>query len=73
MHTGQFGSLAEVVAFFAQGGSSFGFLGQNELAPLALSAQDQADLVAFLATLEGPGPAAELLSPPASAPDAGSD
>jgi cytochrome c peroxidase len=73
MHTGQLGSLAEVVAFFAQGGSSFGFLGQNELAPLALSAQDQADLVAFLATLQGPGPAAELLSPPASAPDAGSD
>lgn len=66
MHTGHLGSLREVVAFFARGGDRFGFLGQNELEPLELGTQDQADLVAFLGTLEGPGPAAELLVDPAS-------
>jgi cytochrome c peroxidase len=64
MHTGQFKSLTEVVAFFAQGGDPFGFPGTNELTPLDLSAADQQDLVAFIGALEGPGPAAALLAAP---------
>jgi cytochrome c peroxidase len=64
MHTGQLKSLDEVVAFFTKGGDTFGFLGKSEIAPLALSAQDQRDLVAFLATLEGPGPSANLQTRP---------
>ena len=66
MHTGQMATLGEVVAFFAQGGDPFGYPGTNELAgvSLGLSAQDQTDLVAFLRALDGPGPAAQLRSPP---------
>ncbi len=60
MHTGQFDSLAEVVSFFARGGDHFGFPGKNELTPLELDEQDELDLVAFLGSLEGPGPPAEL-------------
>jgi cytochrome c peroxidase len=64
MHTGQLGSLAEVVAFFNRGGDQFGFPGHNELSPLGLSDREQADLVAFLESLSGPGPDAALLAPP---------
>jgi hypothetical protein len=53
-----------VVDFFARGGDNFGFLGKSVLQPLELSADEKADLVAFLGTLEGPGPAAELLVAP---------
>jgi cytochrome c peroxidase len=62
MHTGQLMSLSDVVAFFAKGGDSFGFLGTSELTALDLSARDEQDLVAFLGALEGPGPSADLLS-----------
>jgi cytochrome c peroxidase len=65
MHTGQIMTLGEVVSFFARGGDHFGFPGKSELEPLNLSQRDQRDLVAFLGTLEGPGPAAELLVDPA--------
>ncbi len=64
MHTAQLRSLAEVVAFFARGGDQFGFPGHNELQPLSLNEREQADLVAFLQSLSGPGPAPELLAPP---------
>jgi cytochrome c peroxidase len=64
MHTGQLQSLADVVNFFNQGGNTFGYPGTNELVPLGLSAQDQADLVAFLGALLGSGPSANLLSSP---------
>jgi cytochrome c peroxidase len=64
MHTGQLRTLADVVAFHARGGDPFGYPGTNELATLDLTAQDQQDLVAFLGTLEGPGPAATLLEGP---------
>jgi cytochrome c peroxidase len=64
LHTGQLATLGEVVAFFAQGGDSFGYPGTSELAPLSLGAQDQADLVAFLGTLDGPGAAANLRESP---------
>lgn len=63
MHTAQLGSLAEVVAFFDQGGSTGGYPGKSELQPLGLSDRDKSDLVAFLKALDGPGPAASLLTP----------
>jgi cytochrome c peroxidase len=64
MHTGQLSSLTQVVSFFASGGNEFGYPGTNELSALQLSAQDQQDLVAFLGTLTGPGPSANLLTKP---------
>ncbi len=64
MHTGQLSSLGQVVAFFARGGDSFGYSGTSEISPLALSAQDEQDLVAFLGTMQGPGPAADLQRKP---------
>jgi cytochrome c peroxidase len=60
MHTGQLSSLSEVVAFFAVGGDPFGYPGTSEIGPLGLSAAEQADLVAFLGALEGPGPQPNL-------------
>jgi cytochrome c peroxidase len=64
MHTGQLATLQQVVSFFAAGGDPFGYLGTSELAPLSLSSQDQADVVAFLGALQGPGAAANLLTAP---------
>jgi cytochrome c peroxidase len=64
MHTAQLKTLTDVVNFFAKGGDPFGYLGKSEIVALDLSAQDKLDLVAFLGALEGPGPAAELLTPP---------
>jgi cytochrome c peroxidase len=64
MHTGQFRTLEDVIAFFNAGGSMGGFPGTSELSPLRLSAEERSDLVAFLRALEGPGPAPHLLSPP---------
>jgi cytochrome c peroxidase len=64
MHTGQLSSLDEVVAFFDRGGDATGYEGTSELSPLGLSAQDEADLVAFLGTLEGPGPNPSLTTKP---------
>lgn len=64
MHTGQLRTLSSVVSFFARGGDTFGFPGTSELVPLGLNAQDQADLVAFLGALDGPGPAQDLLAAP---------
>jgi cytochrome c peroxidase len=68
MHTAQFGDLTQVVAFFARGGDSGGYPGHSELAPLSLKAEEQADLVAFLRALDGPGPDAALLAAPDGAP-----
>jgi cytochrome c peroxidase len=63
MHTAQMRTLDEVVTFFNVGGDPAGpYPGQNELMPLALTADEQLDLIAFLATLDGPGPDAALLS-----------
>ena len=64
MHTGQLGTLSDVVAFFAQGGDPPGrYPGTSELAALSLTALDQSDLVAFLEALTGPGAPAALQSP----------
>jgi cytochrome c peroxidase len=65
MHTAQIRTLDEVVAFFNIGGDPPGpYPGQSELAPLALTDDEQVDLTAFLAALDGPGPDAALLSAP---------
>ena len=56
MHTGQLQSLDAVVGFFAHGGDAFGYPGKNELQSLGLSPREQTDLVAFLRSLDGPGP-----------------
>jgi len=65
MHTGQLTALDQVMAFFDRGGDRpGGYPGTNELAPLGLSDREQADLVAFMGALAGPGPAAELRTPP---------
>lgn len=64
-HTGQALGLAPVVAFFDRGGDPPGlYPGVSEIEPLGLSAQERDDLVAFLRTLDGPGPPAELLAAP---------
>lgn len=70
MHTGQMRTLVEVVDFFDRGGDGVGYPGTSELAPLALSARERADLVAFLGALDGAGPPAALLGPPAASGDA---
>ncbi len=61
MHTGQMRGLDQVMAFFDRGGDrAGGYPGTSELAALGLSDRERADLVAFMDTLTGPGPAAAL-------------
>ena len=65
MHTAQLRTVAEVVAFFDAGGDPPGpYPGHSELQPLGLDADERADLAAFLAALDGPGPDAALLAAP---------
>jgi cytochrome c peroxidase len=64
MHTGQLKTLSGVVSFFARGGDRSGYPGTNELTPLELTEEERADLVAFIASLDGPGPDASLLVAP---------
>ncbi len=64
MHTGQLRTLANVITFFDNGGSPSGFPGTSEISPLNLTAQERADLVAFLLTLTGPGANAALQQMP---------
>jgi cytochrome c peroxidase len=63
-HTGQILTLADAVAFFDRGGDGTGYPGTSELTPRNLSPEQRADLAAFLASLDGPGPAANLLVAP---------
>lgn len=67
MHTAQFSSLEQVVAFHDRGGDPGGYPGQNELKPLHLDDGEKADLVAFLGSLDGPGPSEDLITPPMGA------
>jgi cytochrome c peroxidase len=65
MHTAHLPTLEQVVRFFDRGGDPpGGYPGTNELVPLGLDARERADLAAFLAALEGPGPAPALLAAP---------
>ncbi len=63
-HTGQVGTLEDVVAHFDDGGMPGGYPGVSEIAPLGLGDAERDDLVAFLRALDGPGPAAHLLASP---------
>ncbi len=56
MHDGSLKTLGDVIAFYAGGGNSNPHL-DKDIKPLALSAQDRADLVAFLESLNGDLPA----------------
>jgi cytochrome c peroxidase len=64
MHTAQLTSLDEVMVFFSRGGDRFGYPGKNELQALDFTPAQRDDLVAFLKSLEGPGPDAKLLKQP---------
>ncbi|MGE4131807.1 MAG: cytochrome-c peroxidase [Bdellovibrionales bacterium] len=73
MRTGQFRTLEQVVEFFNKGGHKqpgvpapaiIGHLGETELTPLGLTDEEVADVVAFIKSLDGPGPAPELLKDP---------
>ncbi len=64
MHTAQLKSFEQVVDFFDRGGDSAGhYPGTSELTALGLSEPQKADLVAFLGTLNGPGPEDSLRAP----------
>ena len=56
MHDGSLKTLDDVVDFYAGGGNSNPYL-DKDIKPLHLSAQDRADLVAFLESLTGEMPA----------------
>lgn len=56
MHTGQIQALDQVIDFLSTGGDPHGFVGKNELQPLALGAGEKSDLVAFLRALDGANP-----------------
>lgn len=64
MHTGQFRTLADAVAFFSRGGDPSGYPGTNELERIDLDAGEQRNLEAFLRALDGDGPPDELLRSP---------
>ena len=69
MHTGQFRSLDDVVNFFNHGGDTSGFQGTSENYARNLSDVESAQLVAFLKSLDGPGPDADIIAPPTLPPD----
>jgi cytochrome c peroxidase len=63
MHSGTYATLMDVIDFYDQGGGEEGqFVGVKDpvLVPLNLSAQEKADLVAFLETLTGEPVPSEL-------------
>jgi cytochrome c peroxidase len=65
MHTGQMRTLDQVMVFFDRGGDRAGlYPGTNELHPVGLTERERADVVAFMGTLTGPGPAAALRAAP---------
>jgi cytochrome c peroxidase len=64
MHTGQHKTLVDTVRFFSRGGDPSGYPGTTELKPVNLSEREQADVVAFIRALQGPGPDAALLGAP---------
>ena len=63
MHAGQFATLEDVVTFYNDGGGTVPTGGTKDplMVPLALTSQQQADLVAFMRTLSGEPVGIELL------------
>lgn len=72
MHAGQFETLEEVVRFYStlEGAERFDHHGQAVLQRLDLTEPEIADLVAFLESLTGTPPPAQLRSRPAAGPAA---
>lgn len=68
MHAGQFASLADVVRFYStlEGAVQLDHHQESVLVPLELTSEEQADLIAFLGSLEGTKPPQESLSAPDS-------
>jgi cytochrome c peroxidase len=66
MHEGQIATLAEVVEFYSTlaGATAPSVSGERIVQPLHLTAEEQADLVAFLESLTDETLPAELLGPP---------
>ena len=69
MHQGQFATLRDVLQHYStfEGAAPPGREPDQLLIPVGLSETEMEDLLAFLATLAGTPPAAELLAPPAAA------
>jgi cytochrome c peroxidase len=67
LHAGQKRSIEDVILLFDRGGDSLGFRGTKDelMVPLGLTAEERAQLAAFLRALDGPGPDAEWLATPA--------
>jgi cytochrome c peroxidase len=68
MHQGQFQTLEEVVRFYdtLEGATSLDHHSEVVLQPLALTAQERADLVAFLKGVQGAPPGSEVHANPAA-------
>jgi cytochrome c peroxidase len=62
MHTGNLQTLDDVVRFYNWGGGATGFAGtkSSAMVPLLLTDEEIADLVAFMHSLTGEPPPAEL-------------
>jgi cytochrome c peroxidase len=65
MHDGSLATLADVIAFYREGGVDGGYLGTRDarVVPLDIDDDDAADLEAFLETLTGDPIPAELAEP----------
>jgi cytochrome c peroxidase len=69
MHSGQFATLEDVIAFYnAGGGTPVTGTRDSVIVPLALTAGESADLVAFLRALTGAAVPAALLTDTSAAP-----
>jgi hypothetical protein len=64
MHTGQIMTLSDAISFFDRGGNSTGFPGTSQNVARNFTMDEQANLLAFLQSLDGPGPAADLIAAP---------
>jgi cytochrome c peroxidase len=68
MRNGQLRTLADVIDFFSRGGDQGGYFGTKVIEPFEFTAQERADLEAFLRALDGDGPDPALIAAPSSAP-----
>ena len=64
MHEGQFATLADVVRFYDTLENASPQASERLVAPIGLTEQERADLVAFLESLTDEGLPPELLAPP---------
>jgi hypothetical protein len=64
MHSGEYRSLNSVLDLFSNGPGATGFVGTPELSALYLSIEEKNQLVAFMKSLQGPGPDAALRTAP---------